>query len=191
MAGKNPAEAVHNFQEPLQRALACVTNGVLSDGGGHHASPAKHPEYTYALMLYNSPAVLGRDKQFALDLAQQYRVVRGEGRRGPWKVSTIAYNYTLLIAKSGQEVLAYHWHPTGHSNVTYPRLHLYQGAGALQHNLLKAHLPTARIAIEDVVRCVITQLGVIPLRNDWEAILAETQEAFQEWRTWGGSHPPL
>ena len=67
-----------------------------------------------------------------------------------------------------------------------PISHLYQGAGALQHHLHKsAHLPTGRIALEDVVRCVITQLGVIPLRPDWEAILAETQAAFQQWRTWG------
>jgi len=85
--------------------------------------------------------------------------------------------------------LGYHWHPTGHSDVTYPHLHLYAGAGTLHHNLRKAHLPTARIAMEDVLRFVITQLRVIPLRGDWAVILTETQAAFEQWRLWAGSHP--
>jgi hypothetical protein len=189
MAGKTPAEAVHNFLAPLQRVLACVTDNVLSDGGGYHASPVKHPEHIYALTLYNSPALLGRDKRFALDLIQQYQVISGEGQRGPWKVSTVAYYYTILLAESGQEVLGYHWHPTGHSDVTYPHLHLYAGAGTLQHNLRKAHLPTGRIAIEDVLRLAITHFHVNPFSDNWAEILTATQEAFQEWRTWGGSHP--
>src|SRR2546427_10373337 len=80
------------------------------------------------------------------------------------------------------DVLGYHWHPQERNAIAYPHLHLHHGAGTLQHNLADAHLPTARIAIEDVIRCVITQQGVVPLRDDWEAILAETQAAFQQWR---------
>ena len=108
------------------------------------------------------------------------------------ETNTIGY-YTVVTPETSmapsQEVLGYHWHPQERNAVTYPHLHLYHGAGTLQHNLLKAHLPTARIAIEDVVRCVITQLGVVPFKADWETILAETQASFQQWRTWGGSQP--
>jgi hypothetical protein len=189
MAGRTPAEAVNNFLAPLQRALSCVTREVLSVGGGYHVSDTPH-----VLLFQNNPVMLGHDRRFALKLIQQYRIIEGEAERGPWKVSTVAYYYTLetpeTTASPSQEVLGYHWHPHERNTVTYPHLHLYQGAGTLQHNLIKAHLPTARVAIEDVVRCVITQLGVVPLRDDWEAILAETQRAFQQWRTWGGAHPP-
>jgi len=139
--------------------------------------------------MHNSPAVLGRDRLLALDLVQHYRVVEGEEARGPWKVSTVAYYYTLTIAATAQEVLGYHWHPQGRSNVMYPHLHLYEGAGTLRHNLRKAHLPTGRIAVEDILRLAIAHFLVTPLRKDWEIILAETQDAFQQWRAWGGSHP--
>ena len=189
MAGKTPAEAVNNFLAPLHRVLSCVTREVVSVKGGYHVSVTPH-----ALLFQNNPVVLGHDKRFALKLIQQYRIVEDAEPRGPWKVSTVAYYYTVVTAESStapsQEVFGYHWHPQERNTVTYPHLHLYQGAGTLRHNLFDAHLPTARIAIEDVVRCVITQLGVVPLREDWEAILAETQGAFQQWRTWGGSHPP-
>jgi hypothetical protein len=189
MAGRTAAEAVNNFLTPLQHALSCVTLEVPSVGGGYHVSPMSDPPQV--LLFQNNPVILGHDKRFALKLIQQYRVVEGEGERGPWKVSTVAYYYTLEIpGPARQEVLGYHWHPQERNAITYPHLHLYQGAGVLQHNLLKAHLPTARIAIEDLLRFVITQLGVLPLRKDWEVILAETQDAFQQWRMWGGSHPP-
>jgi hypothetical protein len=190
MAGKPPPEAVINFLDPLTRALSCVTREVVSVRGGYHVAIPPH-----ALLFQNNPVVLGQDKRFALKLIQQYRIVEDEEPgRGPWKVSTVAYYYTLetpeTSAAPSQEVLGYHWHPQERNAVTYPHLHLYQGAGTLRHNLIKAHLPTARVAVEDVLRCVITQLGVVPLRDDWEAILTETQSAFQQWRTWGGSHPP-
>ena len=189
MAGRTPPEAVNNFLAPLHRVLSCVTPEVISVGGGYHRSDRPH-----VLFFQNNPVMLGRDRRFALKLIQQYRIVEGEEERGPGKVSTVAYYYTLRTPETpacpSQEVLGYHWHPQETHTLTYPHLHLYQGAGALQHNLIKAHLPTARIAIEDVVRFVITQLGVVPLRDDWEAILAETQDAFQQWRTWGGANPP-
>ena len=35
----------------------------------------------------------------------------------------------------------------------------------------KAYFTTGRIALEDVLRLVITQFGVIPLHDDWETIL--------------------
>ena len=190
MAGKTTAEAVQNFLDPLQRAVSCVTEAVLSVGGGYHASPVNNPQQRHVLTFHKSPAVLGRDKRFALDLVQHYRVVEGEGARGPWKVTTVAYYYTLLMAATAQEVLGYHWHPHGRSDITSPHLHLYEGAGTLHHNLRKAHLPTGRMAVEDILRLAITHFQIVPLRQDWDTILTATQDAFQQWRVWGGSYPP-
>lgn len=180
MAGKTPSEAVQHFLDPLQQALSCVTREVLSVGGGYYASPADNPQHRHVLMITNSPAVLGRDGRFALKLIQHYRVVEYEGARGPWQVSTVAYYYTLaMTASPAHEILGYHWHPQGRSAVTYPHLHLSQGAGAVQYHLLKAHLPTGHIAREDILRLAITHFGIIPLRHDWETMLEQTQGAFQ------------
>lgn len=88
MAGKTPPEAVHNFLEPLQLALSCVSQEVLTVRGGYYPSATPH-----ALTLGNSPAILGRDRRLALKVVQHYRIIEHEGARGPWKVRTVAYNY--------------------------------------------------------------------------------------------------
>lgn len=118
----------------------------------------------------------------ALTLVQRYEIVEAAGERGPWKVSTRAYHYTL-DNKDGRELLAYHWHPR-----TYPRPHLHLGTAAEigWQALMKVHLPTNRIAVEDFLRVAIEELGVTPLREDWREVLGESLEVFEEWRTWPG-----
>jgi hypothetical protein len=125
MAGRTPPEAVNNFLTPLQRALSCVTNAVLLVGGGYHVSTRPH-----VLLFQDNPVLLGHDRRFALKLIQQYRIVEDEEPRGPWKVSTVAYYYTVETPETStappQEVFGYHWHPQERNAVTYPHLHLYQ-----------------------------------------------------------------
>lgn len=180
MAGKTPHEAVQNYLTPLQRALSCVTQAVLSVGGGYHASPRQNPQHRHVLTMQPSPAVLGRDKRFALKLIQQYRVLESAGTQGPWAVSIVGYYYTFeTLGPLPQEIVGYHWHPHGRSAVTFPHLHLHAGAGVVAHNLSKAHLPTGRIAVADVLKLAITHFGTAPLREDWETILETTHETFQ------------
>jgi hypothetical protein len=83
-----------------------------------------------------------------LTLEQGYEIVEAEGERGPWKCSTQWYQYSLNDAE-GREIVAYHWHPAGESNVTRPHAHLGVGARVDHPQLLKAHLPTNRVSIED------------------------------------------
>jgi hypothetical protein len=90
MAGKTPPEAVHNFLEPLQLALSCVSQEVLTVRGGYYPSATPH-----ALTLGNRPAILGHDRRLALKVVQHDRIIEHEGARGPWKVRTVAYNYTV------------------------------------------------------------------------------------------------
>jgi hypothetical protein len=182
MAGRTPHEAIQHFVEPLQQALSCVTNEVLY----YYQGVPGHPADLAMLLLSNAPVRLGRDRRFALKAVQHFRPVEAEGPRGPWKVRTAAYYYTLEeAAPPHREIFGYHWHPHGRSDVTYPHLHLYAGAGGTNYNIANnAHFPTGRIALEDVLGFIITHFGVEPLRDDWAAILARTQDAFEQWRTW-------
>jgi hypothetical protein len=181
MAGKTPSEAVQNFLSPLQRALSCLTNEILLvSKRGYQQSLSPH-----TLTLSSSPVELGRDKRLALKLVQHYRIVEYEGPRGPWKVSTVAYYYTVEDARTpGHEIFAYHWHPLAREAVHFPHFHLYQGAGNIDDAIRKAHFPTGRIAVEDVLRVLITQFDVIPLRDDWQTVLDQTSSAYDEWKTW-------
>jgi hypothetical protein len=115
----------------------------------------------------------------------QYDVRRAEGARGPWKVETRAYSYALCGVE-GAELLAYHWHPETEEEgrrVREPHLHV-RDPRAPRWPLRKAHLPTGRVALEDVVVLAI-ELGAKPLRRDWRVVLVRTRAAFHRWRTWG------
>jgi hypothetical protein len=183
VAGRNPAEAVRNFLDPLQQALSCITREPLYYHKGN--DPSSDP---YSLALRNSPVKLGRDKLFTFRIGQQFEVIKGEGRLGPFKVQTLAYAYTLYALDKRddreREIFSYHWHPRGQSPIIYPHLHLAQGAEVGRDDVRGAHFPTGRISLEEVLRLVIEEFHVKPLRHDWADILQRTKAAFEEFRTW-------
>ena len=46
-------------------------------------------------------------------------------------------------------------------------------------------MPTGRIAVEDVIRFLIEDFGVIPAKENWDEVLDEGREQFRSFRTWG------
>jgi len=154
---------------------------VLQVGGGYQ--PAADP---HALVLGDGDfQPLGGDRDLALFVGQQYRIVESEEPRGPWKVQTVAYSY--VVNYGADELLAFHWNPTGPGAVTRPHLHVGPASGATYEGLIHAHIPTGRIALEDVLRLAIDEFGAVPLRPDWREVLDATQAGHEEWRTWSAS----
>jgi hypothetical protein len=101
-------------------------------------------------------------------------------RQHRWTTELTSYHYTLAEQDRdgvSKEVIAFHWHPEPFQKVQHPHLHLGYGAGTLSHQLDKAHIPTNQISIADIVRFVISELGVTPLRSDWETVLAKRAAA--------------
>jgi len=115
-----------------------------------------------------------------------YEIIRdSRDGYGPYRVTTRGYEYSLRTA-DGCAVIGYHWHPLGNSHVTVPHLHL--GATQLRPNAIltgKGHYPTGRITFEAVVKSAIDH-GAEPVRDDWDARLAETELRHLQHRTWGG-----
>jgi len=195
LPARRPYAAVRELERWLQRTAACVTphKVVISRGG-------REPSLSHALphtaKFASDPAPLG-GSGLLLSVAHHYRVVRA-GERGPWRVQTAGYYYGFDDA-DGREILAYHWHPVDVPDVPFPHIHvgpgvvrresLSLGGLSLRHNAVRAdvgraHLPTRRIAFEDVVRLAIEQLGVEPLHAGWDAVLRETRSSFSRNRTW-------
>jgi hypothetical protein len=109
-----------------------------------------------------------------------YGVTEVKGERGPWKVSTVAYYYALHD-KQQSEILSYHWHPkTEHQD---PHLHLQSGSKVMD-SLRGIHLPTGRVTLEEVLRLLIEELRVKPLRMDWRKVLKSTQLQHERFRSW-------
>jgi hypothetical protein len=113
---------------------------------------------------------------------QQYVLTESGGARGPWKVHTAAYLYELR--RDDAELLVYHWHPSGVSPQTRPHLHIGPAAELAFKPLQGAHVPTGRIALEEVLRMAIVELGAQPRRKDWDQIFERTQAGYEDWRTW-------
>ena len=189
MAGRNPNEANKNFVEPLRDAIKCVTKGQLSTGG-----PRQSLDSQPLVLTLNKgyPSKLNGDTGLKLKMSHHYRIVQGDGDRGPWKVTTVAYYYEIQN-RQGSPLLAYHWDPRRSDTVIAPHLHLYVGNNKLCSSIAeevgclrldKKHLPTDRVSLEQVLRLLITEFGVIPTQSNWASILDRGEEIFKEWRTW-------
>ena len=185
MAGRTPRETVENFLAPLQQARSCVTRSVLEATPGGY----DHIGGLHAVTFGDGgPVRLQGSVGLWLVVRHHYRIVEAPGPRGPWKVSTVGYLYSLRDAED-RDIISYHWHPAGRSDVTFPHRHLGAGARVGHRHLANAHLPTGRIALEDVLRLAITAFSVRPLRSDWAEVLDGTQATYEEWRTWADSGP--
>jgi hypothetical protein len=123
------------------------------------------------------------NERLGLEVTHGYRIVEAQDERGPWKVKTAAYMYTLKDDQ-GHELIAFHWHPEGRSDVQVPHLHLGLGLQLGRKELLKAHIPTGRIALEQVIRFAVETFGVGCHRTDWAKILDRNQRVFDTWKTW-------
>ena len=135
------------------------------------------------------PVRLRGDGRVSLSLIHAYRIIEDPGPRGPYRCSTASYYYGL-DDEDGREVFVFQWHPAGRSPVTWPHLHLGAGAEVGRLDVANAHLPTGRVALEEVLRLAIDELGVEPLRSNWREVLDETQGAYEAGRTWPSSSAP-
>lgn len=172
-----PQDAVNNFLAPLQKALSCVTKSVFDVQGGY-----KPTEKPHVLLLNRGDGIHLTGTQLRLNITQQYQVVERAGEAGPWKVNTLAYRYRIEEGASG-ELIAFHWHP-GSPAIDFPHIHIGPAARPENKLLQSMHIPSGRVAIEACLRMLIEEMGVKPLRQDWEQILETTQGAFEQWKTW-------
>ena len=178
MAGASPKQAVDSFVKPLQRALSCVTTAVIDRQEGHDLGIPS------ALTVNGAAPVrlarVNRRADIAIRIAQQYRIVQAEGDRGPLKVQTVAYMYTVADA-DGREVFGYHWHPEGRGPFPFPHLHLEAGAMLGRPELQRAHFPTGRVSVEEFLRLVIDTFDVRTRRRDWRAVLQQRSAPRRNW----------
>lgn len=107
--------------------------------------------------------------QLGLTVLEEYELI--ETAAGSWEARVVSYFYA--VEHTGSELLAYHWHPQGHSQVTEPHLHVRGSREIEGQPLGKLHLPTGAIRLEDIVALAIEELGAEPLREDWRQVLGD------------------
>jgi hypothetical protein len=110
----------------------------------------------------------------------RYRIAETSVPSHQWVVRLSDYFYSLTDDE-GREYFAYHWHPGGRSRFTWPHLHLGPALGQMGSFATQAHFPTGPVALEDVIGMMIRWFGVVPLRQDWEAVLVDARRLFPEF----------
>ena len=172
MAGNTAAEAVSNYIEPFNRALSCVSQGQVRPSNGGY-DPAQNP---HALSAFARIKLIG--SRYELTVAQNYEIIHvpDDKVRGPWRVRTLGYAYEVF---DDDFVMGYHWHPTS-EGVLFPHLHW-----KVEH---EHHLPTGRVAFEDVILCLLGEPFNVPeARANAKDVLGYGRERFEMYRSWSAS----
>lgn len=175
LPAKSRAQAVNRYKGFLQKSLSCVSHAVW-----HTAEAQRGGKGEFVLLTREAPLSLHcPDREpIYLTATQNFHLEKDHRFTGEWKVKTDRYEYTVSFSETLEpELLAWHWHPG--SKVDKPHLHARLGG-----SLAKAHLPTGRVSFEEVLLCLIHDLGVKPVREDWVGVLGETEARFAEYRTW-------
>lgn len=161
-----PEEAAFHFAEAFQSTAACVCNAVFN-------YPAAQPVDTTRSLVLARGADVPIGRGLYLYAAHHYTVVEQEER---FAVRTGGYIYSVNSDERGGELYGWHWHPESSSWCAWPHLHAPTTLGD--------HLPTGRVAFEQVVRWLIHEAGLLPLRPDAAEILDQNEADWRDRRSW-------
>ncbi len=174
---RNPAAAQERYRHFMQQSLSCISDAVF-----YVAPRTKGEREKRALVCQPDPLELTSETggRLYLSIGHNFRVVPDDRFAGEWKVRTEGYFYRVRYSEDASgELFAWHWHPEVRSE---PHLHVARISGL--------HVPSGRVAFESIIRMLIDDLHVIPNRDDWQEVLAETEQRFQAFRTWPAPRVP-
>jgi hypothetical protein len=184
LTARTPREAFHTLQDHLNSVLNKVLTQyrlrfVVSRGKQDQAS-----------LVFFSPqgipvAVPLRPSSWFLYLGQELKAVP-EGKA--YALRTLKYEYRVQRTPSLQDEAEVRFEFVSHGlnpSASWSRHHVqfhraYQDVrDGFSPN--KLHIPTGWVTIENVIRFLITDLGVPPLIETWEEELRESEEQFRVW----------
>jgi hypothetical protein len=118
----------------------------------------------------------------ALTVNLIFVVLEEDGPRGPFRCSSRSYVMGLK-EPDGAEVISYHWHPESVSPETGPHFHIGERR---VRQVVRLHVPTPRVSVEEFVRTAIQSFGVEPTVDEdvWRPLLDESQHVHETWRSW-------
>jgi hypothetical protein len=182
LPGRTAREAVDNYVKPIQQSLSCVTQAVLR--------PSGYGDTRDSILTFPGGAVPLGSKGLRFNFVQRFRTIPLNEDPATIKVQTTYYTYAIE-AENGEEVIGYHWHPHSVSRIEFPHLHLGNGARVGREELegAKAHLPTGRVGVEEVIDLLIETFDVETRRKDWKSVLRNNFAKFIQHATWGKRSP--
>jgi hypothetical protein len=163
LPGRTPRAAIEDFIEPRRSILLCVSHSGFVPGGSQPGGP-------YVAFFLGRAVSLRRSRGFdplLLRASIDYTIDASTDRAGWWEARTAGWIYDIQSA-AGTPITAFHWHPSS-GRVTWPHLHAHGVHESVE--LHKLHPPTGHVTLSSIVRFLIEDLGVLPRRSDWRAVL--------------------
>jgi hypothetical protein len=160
-------EAAFHFVAVFQNTAACVCNARFN-------YPAAQPLDTTRSLVFAGAADVSIGSGLYLYAAHYYTVVQTES--SGYVVRTGGYVYSVNSDERGGELFGWHWHPESSGWCAWPHIHAPAEHGD--------HLPTGRVAFEQIVRWLIEEASMSPLRPDWAELLDENEADWRSRRTW-------
>ncbi len=183
MATNKAHQAIQKYTGELQKIVSCVVNEVcyVFPTGQDRLSLA----WSSGTPLESGPLRLKRNdgQSLFVDINQQV------DNPSVTKSDTITTKYYLysILDEERRDLIGFHYHPELDDDpVSYPHIHVYADADERFSffDLHRRHIPSGRVALEDVIEWLIAELDVIAIRKDWPEVLEGTREHFKEVRTW-------
>ena len=176
-------EAIDRYSEGLRRSLA-----VVAGNNARFLDYSAVGQTGNEISLYTDPNPVRLIK--ALDGSSVYlfanhrfeAVPASDGVSG-WTTRTLGYGYLISMTDDLLDAsYVYHWHPETRDGA-HVHIASHDEASTIQEGVHGHHLPSGRIAFEDVVRLLIDEFGVGASPNA-HAVLRECEDAFRSTRSW-------
>lgn len=173
MPGRNPNEAWRAFKEPIERAVGAIDQAIRLVTKVHTVSDGE------LRILKTEEPGLSFGPAHLLSIALHVVPIEQDDRQ--WRMTTRKYDYTLTErARPNKVVIGWHWHPRSRrSGVSNPHMHI-PTANAFPTK----HLPTGRVALEDVLLFGLDELGVTPAVAGAREIVDRVRTNFVDHRSW-------
>jgi hypothetical protein len=188
------ANANSTFNENIQRALSTLTRSQWK--------VLNHEKAGEAIRLYTLLPSLALKDSTGVELYELSAFivteVTSDSSLSGKRVTTRQYIYKIASRADGKPLYEFHWHPQkidrhtlepakpGQSEklpIPYPHVHV-RARDKRFMDLNKRHIPSGRVAFEDVAEFLIGDCGIKPNRQDWQAVLAATRKIFQNSSNW-------
>ncbi|SRR5712692_1322542 len=184
LTARTPREAFRIFQDHLNGVLnkvltryrlRFVVSGVKQDQASLAFFNAR--SISIAIPLPPSPRYLY--------LGQELKAIP-EGKE--YVLRTLKYGYriqrTALLQDEAEvrfEYVSREMEPSARYSRHHVQFHRDYHTVHEDFSPTKLHIPTGWVTIENVIRFLITDLGIPPLIETWEEELRESEEQFREW----------
>ena len=115
-------------------------------------------------------------------LAAQTLGIRESRRDGQLWLTTLKSTYGWQTTDADASWLV-RWEYERDGAGLYPASHIHVNAEPDEYEgekyFPKLHLPSGRVAIEDVLEFLVTEQGVIPVSDNWPEVLSESRQLFR------------